>query len=80
VVDLPANLPDVVSFSYHVNHEIIGRVEIKSECAFYDSVLSGPRMESLRALRRTQFLKHPKSKITILVVSVGFFFWKDTRN
>jgi hypothetical protein len=28
---LPENLVDVVSFSYHVNHEIIGRVEVKSE-------------------------------------------------
>jgi hypothetical protein len=77
VVSLPANLPDVVSFSYHVNHKIIRRVEIKSECAFCDSVLSSPRMELLRALRRTQFLKHSRSKIDHYL---GGECWKDTRN
>ena len=44
VFGLPANLPDVVSFSYHVNHEIIRRVEMKSEC---DNAPSSPHMESL---------------------------------
>jgi hypothetical protein len=77
VVGLPANLLDVVSFFYHVNHEIIGRVGIKSECAFCDSVLSSPRMESLRALRRTQFLKHSRSKIDHYL---GGECGKDTRN
>src|SRR5947209_178615 len=31
---LPENLPDVVSISYHVNHEIIGRVEMKVHAHF----------------------------------------------
>jgi hypothetical protein len=55
---------------------IIGGVEIKSECAFCDSVLRSPRMESLRALRRTQFLKHSRSKIDHYLGER----WKDTRN
>jgi hypothetical protein len=59
VFGLPANLVDVVSFSYHVNHEIIGRVEVKVN----DNVLSSPHMESQRGLRRTRFLKHSRSKI-----------------
>jgi hypothetical protein len=80
VVNLPVTLLDVVSFSYHVNHEIIGRVEIKSECAFCDSVLSSPRMKSLRTLRRTQFLKHSKSKIDHNLSGERWLFWKDTRN
>jgi hypothetical protein len=48
VFGLPTNLLDVVSFSYRVNHEIIGRVEMKSEC---DNVPSSPHIESLIAER-----------------------------